>query len=213
MDKSSLIVCLACVAVIIIMGTVSAAQADLLASGQTSISSTNADVVSRKDSVRQNPRFTNPDGTTPVTGSVVVDQLTGLMWLRDANCIKTNYTSFDKDGKAGDGAVGWRHVLSFVAGINSGKYPNCGDGKTDWRIPNRKELTGLINDGLSMSVAWLNDSAQGFSNAQADDYWSTDAYPYAALATARGLQMYDSGMNGDDITYYYFYVWPVRSGK
>jgi hypothetical protein len=209
----SVIVRIARAVVIIILGVVSAAQADLITSIQTSGSSTHGDMASQKESVRPNPRFTNPDGTTPVTGSVVVDQLTGLMWLRDANCIKTNYASFDKDGRPGDGAVGWRHVLSFVAGINAGTYPNCGSGKTDWRIPTRKELTGLINDGFSKSVSWLNDPAQGFINAQADDYWSTDAYPYAALATARGIQMYDSGLNEDDMTYYYFYVWPVRSGK
>jgi hypothetical protein len=212
-SKISIIVSLVSVVVMIKVGTTSAAQADLLASGQTSSSSTNVDVVLQKDSVLPNPRFTNPDGTTPATGSVIVDQLTGLMWLRDANCIKTNYSSFDKDGKAGDGAVDWRHVISFVAGINSGKYPNCGDGQTDWRIPNRKELTGLINDGLSKSVTWLNNPAQGFGNVQADDYWSTYAYPYAALTTAWGHAMYDGGMNSDDITYYYFYVWPVRSGK
>lgn len=198
--------------VIILMGAVASAQADS-ASIQTASASTHGDPASQKDSGRPNPRFTNPDGTAPIAGSVVVDQLTGLMWLRDANCIKTNYASFDKDGKAGDGAVGWRNVLSFVAGINSEKYPDCGGGKTDWRIPSRKELTGLISDGLSKSMSWLNDPAQGFSNAQADDYWATDAYPYAALATARGIQMYDSGMNDDDMTYYYFYVWPVRSGK
>jgi Protein of unknown function (DUF1566) len=213
MRKISMIARVVHIVVIIILGIVSAAQADLLTSSQTSSSSTTVAMVSQKDSIRTNARFTNPDGTAPITGSVVVDQLTGLMWLRDANCIKTNYTSFDNDGTSGDGAVGWRHVLSFVAGINSGKYPDCGGGRTDWRIPNRKELTGLINDGFSKSVSWLNDPAQGFINAQADDYWATYAYPYAALATARGIQMYDSGLNDDDMTYYYFYVWPVRSGK
>lgn len=201
------------VVVIIIMGAVSAAQADMLMSSQTSSGSAHVDLGPQKDSVRPNPRFTNPDGTTPTTGSVVVDQLTGLMWLRDANCIKTNYTSFDHDGTAGDGAVTWRHVLAFVDGINAGKYPNCGGGKTDWRIPNRKELTGLIHDGLEKSASWLNDSAQGFGNVQADNYWEPDAYPYAALMTVGGHRMYDSGMNLEDMMYYYFYVWPVRSGK
>jgi hypothetical protein len=116
-SKISIIVRLVSVVMMIKVGTTSAAQADLLASGQTSSSSTDVDVDSLKDTVRPNPRFTNPDGTTPVTGGVVVDRLTGLMWLRDANCIKTNYASFDTDGKAGDGAITWRHVRSFVAGI------------------------------------------------------------------------------------------------
>ena len=41
------------------------------------------------------PRFTdNEDG-------MVTDNLTGLMWLKDANCIATNYPGFDTDGTAG----------------------------------------------------------------------------------------------------------------
>ena len=53
-------------------------------------------------------RFTNPDGSTPITGDVILDQLTGLMWLKDANCIKTKNPSFDSDSIAGDGAVFWQ---------------------------------------------------------------------------------------------------------
>ncbi|MCK9419893.1 MAG: DUF1566 domain-containing protein [Nitrospirae bacterium] len=201
------------VTAIIMSGPVYAEQADLPRTGQSTGKSAGNDGISRNDEVRPNQRFTNPDGTSPITGSVVVDQQTGLMWLRDANCIKTNYASFDKDGKTGDGAVTWRHVLAFVAGINAGKYPNCGDGKTDWRIPSRKELTSLINDGMAKSASWLNDPAQGFSNVQADSYWEPNAYPYAALMTVGNHSMYDSGMNMEDMMYYYFYVWPVRSGK
>ena len=43
------------------------------------------------------PRFTdNEDGT-------VTDNLTGLIWLEDADYITTNYSSYDNDGVAGDG--------------------------------------------------------------------------------------------------------------
>ena len=45
-----------------------------------------------------NPRFTNNgDGT-------MTDNLTGLMWLRDANCMMTKYPSFDRDSGWDDGA-------------------------------------------------------------------------------------------------------------
>src|SRR3990170_3043537 len=30
------------------------------------------------------PRFTNPDGSSPISGPVVLDRLTGLLWTRDA---------------------------------------------------------------------------------------------------------------------------------
>ena len=156
-----------------------------------------------------NPRFTNPDGTAPVTGSVVVDQLTGLMWLKDANCISTNYASFDNDGTPGDGRVTWQHALDFVAGINAGTYSLCGGGHTDWRLPNRKELRSLANYGQANTVTWLN--TQGFGNVRANYYWSstTDA---ATIARAVDVPMYDGSVTaysktGDD------YVWPVRSGQ
>jgi hypothetical protein len=112
------------------------------------------------------PRFTdNGDGT-------VTDNLTGLMWLQDANCINTQYPNFDNDGTVGDGKVTWQHALDFVAGINSGAYPNCGAGYTDWRLPNIIELESLINAGEIDVSAWLN--TQGFINvAGDDDYWSS----------------------------------------
>ena len=60
-------------------------------------------------------RFTNPDGTTPVTASVLMNQLTGLMWTRNGNT---------------PGPVSctpaapkpWQGVLDYVACLNSNSY-------------------------------------------------------------------------------------------
>lgn len=106
------------------------------------------------------PRFTdNGDGT-------VTDNLTGLVWLKDANCIATQYPGFDNDGTPGNGRVTWQHALDFVAGINSGTFPNCGAGHTDWRLPNINELESLVHAGYdeetcggsscSSLADWLN---------------------------------------------------------
>ena len=88
------------------------------------------------------PRLTdNRDGT-------VTDNLTGLMWLQDANCISTMYPDFDNDaadGVVGDGRVTWKHALDFVAGINNGTYANGGAGYTDWRLPNINEFYSLFD--------------------------------------------------------------------
>lgn len=85
------------------------------------------------------PRFTDNNNGT------VTDNLSGLMWLKDANCIATHYPGFDNDNVAGDGQVTWQHSLDFVAGINNQTYSNCGAGYTDWRLPNRKEVHSLFD--------------------------------------------------------------------
>src|SRR4029077_7087490 len=77
-----------------------------------------------------NPRFTdNANGT-------ITDNLTGLIWLKNANCT--------------GGYTNWQGALTFVAEINSG-INNCGDtsnggyNQTDWRLPNIRELFSLVD--------------------------------------------------------------------
>jgi hypothetical protein len=162
------------------------------------------------------PRFTNSDGTAPVTGSVVVDQLTGLMWLRDANCIQTRDAAnpgseFDKDGTTGDGAVTWQHALDFVAGISAGTYPGCGGGHTDWRLPNRKELRSLINYGQMNTAVWLTNTAQGFSNVYSGYYWSSTTHAnYTGYARVVDISVGNVAYGGKSLG---SRVWPVRSGQ
>jgi hypothetical protein len=107
-------------------------------------------------------RFTvNGDGT-------ITDNLTGLVWLKNANCLKSRYAAFDKED--GDGKVPWRRALKFVQGINRGKYADCGAGRTDWRLPNVNELESLIHAGHTGSADWLKDS--DFKKVAAA-YWSS----------------------------------------
>ncbi|MBI5016030.1 MAG: hypothetical protein HZB55_11165 [Deltaproteobacteria bacterium] len=81
------------------------------------------------------PRFADPgDGT-------MQDRLTGLTWLKDANCIATAYPNFDQDGTAGDGAVAWQHALDFVAGINAGPTRPAAPGRRDGGSPTSTSST------------------------------------------------------------------------
>jgi hypothetical protein len=71
------------------------------------------------------PRFTdNGNGT-------VTDNLTGLIWLKDANCFGTR---------------GWTDALNDC---NNLKHGSCGltdfSSTGDWRLPNRKELESLLD--------------------------------------------------------------------
>jgi hypothetical protein len=147
------------------------------------------------------PRFSdNSDGT-------ITDNLTGLMWLKDANCI-TNYASYDNDGTAGDGAVTWQHALEFVAGINSGTYSNCARGYTDWRLPNRIELRSLADYSKNNPAL---PTGHPFANVQSYYYWTSSTY---AFNTSWAWYVYmpaGSGLYNDKANSYY--VWPVRAGQ
>ncbi len=66
----------------------------------------------------------NGDGT-------VTDQSTGLMWMRDDSGILNG-------GARGDGALNWEEALDWAESL---EYA----GHTDWRLPNAKELQGVVD--------------------------------------------------------------------
>ena len=75
------------------------------------------------------PRFTdNGNGT-------VTDNLTGLIWLQDAECF---------------GAKDWQPALDQVTSFNSASTActNYAAGThTDWRLPNNKEIQSIFDYG------------------------------------------------------------------
>jgi uncharacterized repeat protein (TIGR02543 family) len=134
---------------------------------------------------------------------MVTDKLSGLIWAKDANLMKTRDPSFDADGTAGDGRVSWQQALDYVKKLNTEKYL----GYSDWRLPNINELESLVHIGQSSPATWLN--GQGFSNVQAEYYWSSSTHA-SSTNCARVVNMLDGvvihmGKPNN------FYVWPVRS--
>lgn len=96
----------------------------------------------------------------------IIDNLTGLMWVRDLNTINS--------GKR----IGWKNSFDLIKQANDvGGY--C--GYTDWRLPTISELISLVNfDELNIAT-YLNKN--GFKNVQANNYWSSASYaPYTYLA-------------------------------
>ncbi|MBF0563849.1 MAG: DUF1566 domain-containing protein [Nitrospirae bacterium] len=137
------------------------------------------------------PRFTNPDGTTPINGYVLIDQLTGLMWTRKGNLSSS--------------AMAWQAAIDYVAGMNGGKYANF--GYTDWRLPNVNELESLVNAGESNTAGWLNE--KGFTNVLQNSYWSSTTYSKTtSLAWIVDLGNGDINYNNKTNVNY---VLPVRS--
>lgn len=97
-----------------------------------------------------NPRFTdNGNGT-------VSDNLTGLVWLKNANCF---------------GAKSWANALDSANTLTSGA---CGlsDGSTagSWRLPNRKELLSIVDRSKSSPAL---PAGHPFSGVQTGNYWSS----------------------------------------
>jgi hypothetical protein len=138
------------------------------------------------------PRFMdNGDGT-------VTDNLTGLIWLKDANPLGNKTT--------------WQGALNYITGMNLNTYPNF--NYSDWRLPNRNELRSLL-DYSTIGHRYLNPalpSQHPFNNAQADYYWtSTTAIAYDT-SSAWAIGMWHGctfGSNKKDIIHY---CWPVRGG-
>ena len=134
------------------------------------------------------PRFTdNGDGT-------VTDNLTGLIWLTNANC-------FEKKS--------WSAALNDCNTLANG---TCGltDGSVagDWRLPNVKELQSLIDYG---SYGPALPSGYPFTSLHFDYYWSSTTYPpisdcaWSMYMMHGGVYSYNKSGT--------FYVWPVRGGN
>ena len=132
------------------------------------------------------PRFIDHGNDT------VTDNLTGLMWTKDANLPGTSKT--------------WQEALDYVKGINTGTYSNF--GYTDWRLPNRKELQSLIDRNRYNPTL---PSGHPFTNVQGTYYWSSTSY--ANSSSNAWVAYINSGyVSTNDKSSYYGFVWPVRSG-
>ncbi len=158
-------------------------------------------------SFRANPRFTdNSDGT-------VNDNLTGLIWLKNANCIADNKGA-DLEETIGDGKVTWQLGLDFVKGMNTLKYKcgdtsNHGEPQTDWRLPNFNELVSIQDSILNDTVL---PSGHPFSSGVLGRYWSsTTSADFTISARFVDFNQNSTGyINKIDS---YHYVWPVRGGQ
>ena len=150
------------------------------------------------------PRFVD-NSIASSTDKTVTDKLTGLIWTKDANLMKTRDPSFDSDGTAQDGAVTWQHALDYIKKLNTENYL----GHKDWRLPNINEIKSLFNQRQTSSAIWLN--GQGFTNVQSDAYCS------GSTNANRTNYAWHVSMNYGIVGYgnktYDDYVWPVRSGQ
>ena len=160
------------------------------------------------------PRFTdNSNGT-------VTDNLTGLIWLENAQCSDEAGGVTPSSGK-----LDWADALTWCNAMKNGK---CGltDSSVvgDWRLPNARELYSLIDLRYS-NPAVSNRAGDGkgnkdvadpdgdpFNNLKTDDYyWTSSTH---ALSTTFAWRVYLSSgrVRGGNKTST-FYVLSVRGGQ
>ena len=145
-----------------------------------------------------NPRFTV--GAPGAATNCVTDNLTGLIWARNANL---------------DGNKTWSNAVTYCENLIYG-------GCSDWRLPNVKELESLIDFGWSAPALcntvgighWQeNNPFTGVSSGSAVYYWSNTKYaPPVFWVWYVDL---DSGLveicpTPEEWT---LRVWPVRGGQ
>lgn len=158
------------------------------------------------------PRFTdNKNGT-------VTDNLTGLIWLKDANCTETSGGIVRNSG-----LLNWQSALTWSNKLANGK---CGlsDNSVagDWRLPNVNEMRSLVDYSRHDPAL---PSGHPFSNVQSVWYWSSTTNPvFTAGAYNVGISRgsIHMGRKQDSVpgtsrvgnkAGSVLGVWPVRNGK
>ncbi len=140
---------------------------------------TGQDAEFRRGIVWPEPRFEPRDET-------VVDRLTGLVWLRNANP-----TEFP---------MPWSEALEYVHTMNRQKA----FGLNDWRLPNRREFRSLMSHQTRKPAL---PEGHPFRNVFLGWYWtSTSAainHAYAWYIHMEGARMFYGAKEQ------YFLVWPV----
>ena len=159
--------------------------------GQTTSYATGDDGDLMKGVAWPDPRFTNNgDGT-------VTDKHTGLIWLKNINCL---------------GIRLWSDALTDCSSLANG---SCGltDGSSagDWRMPNIKELQSLVDYGHVLPAL---PPGHPFTVGSIDHYfWSSTSNAYEppsnyawVMDLGNGYSRnYNKGSDG--------FVWPVRGGN
>jgi hypothetical protein len=144
-----------------------------------------------------NPRFTNNNNGT------VTDNLTKLVWLRNANAAGTNKT--------------WANALAYCSALANGQA-GLTDGSTlgQWRLPNVKELESLVCLGYNSpslsntagTAKWT--TADPFSSVQSSNYWTSTSYA-GSTSNAHNISLTDGSINVTNKNNGGF-TWAVRAG-
>ena len=157
-----------------------------------------------------------PESRFTVISGTVTDNMTGLIWLQNANCHGTPRTwaqAFD--------AVAELNTSGTMLGNPCGDTSNQGDHQTDWRVPNVRELHSLSDFGhydpsLPNGHPFLNVEPQWYWTSTPHgggmDFHMQRAY-YVSMYGGRVFHEAKENNNGGDPVWFNLFVWPVRGGQ
>lgn len=134
-------------------------------------------------------RFINNDDGT------VTDKVTGLTWKR---CSEGLTGSACESGTAA--TFTWQEALKAAAGSSFA-------GKTDWRLPDIKELASIVERQCTMPA--INEIV--FPATPTMSFWSSS--PYAANAAFAWNVYFPYGISDGNNKNYHFFVRLVRGGQ
>ena len=166
---------------------------------------------------RPSIRFTDNSIADPDDWTLT-DHLTGLIWTKDGNLMKTRDPGYDQDKgtpqDANDGVVTWQHALDYLKKLNEENYL----GHSDWRLPNRNEFASLHDiNHTDDAKDWL--TAQGFVNIGrhvegkiGGFYWSSSTFADATNKAWEG-SCFGQIAYSENKTNFNYYTWPVRGGQ
>ena len=158
----------------------------------------------------------NASGGTYARTECVKDNITGLIWEGKTASPATSrlgtstYTNYDGDGHGQKSGGGNASAAEINASTNSIGYKNSVNtsalcGYTDWRMPTKEELEGILASSGSprIDTAW-------FPNTRASFYWSSS--PYVGGSVNAWYVGFNEGYVGgsDGVRFYGLHVRLVR---
>jgi len=158
------------------------------------------------------PCFSNANRYADCGNGTVTDGVTGLIWLKDADCL---------------GSATWAAANDLAADLGDGTHAACnltdGSSPGDWRLPTKEEweaimdqadANGCKNPGPIIPNTWgLGCWKEGdpFTGVQTFNHWSSttsDSIPNEAWNALLG-----NGSTFEVHKFTNFYIWPVRGGS
>lgn len=166
----------------------------ILETGQRQCFGTNGEIIACEGSGQEVERQYHDGAVRPrmeqLDHNLVMDRATGLIWPQSGGLLEF--------------PVNWEEALQWVAELNSHAF----SGRTDWRLPNRREMRSLIDHSKRRPALVQREF---FDQVATDWYWtsttSSMATDYAWYLHLDGGRMFYGRKNE------YHWVWPVCSGS